>query len=158
MADVHSPETRSRNMSAIKGKDTKPEMLIRRGLHAHGFRYRLHDNRLPGKPDLVLPKYNAVILIHGCFWHCHKCGIFRWPKTRTELWRKKIEANAERDQRQLNELHHDWEMRSLVVWECALKGKQKRPMDEVVDLVDCWLGLEQSDPSYWYGSIQGYEQ
>ena len=158
MADVHSPETRSRNMSAIKGKDTKPEMLIRRGLHAHGFRYTLHDNRLPGKPDLVLPKYNAAILVHGCFWHCHECGIFRWPKTRTDFWRKKIEANAERDQRQLDELNYDWKMRSLVVWECALKGKHKRPIDEVVDQVDCWFSLEISDPGYWRGSIQGYEQ
>ncbi len=84
MADVHEPETRSYNMSRIKGKDTKPEMLVRKFLHANGFRYRLHVKKLPGKPDLVLPKYNSVIFVHGCFWHVHEgCRYFKIPETKT---------------------------------------------------------------------------
>jgi len=107
-----------------QGKDAKPEMLMRRGLYAHGFSYRLHDKRLPGKPDLVFWKYNSVVLIYGCFWHAHESATFHWPTTRTEFWRKKIEANLERDKRQVLELKHDFEMRSLVVWECASSWKR----------------------------------
>ncbi len=92
MADVHSKETRSYNMSQIKSRNTKPEMLVKKFLHAHGFRYRLHVKDLPGKPDLVLPKYKTVIFIHGCFWHGHEnCKYFVVPKTRTEWWLTKID-------------------------------------------------------------------
>ncbi len=98
MADVHSKETRSYNMSRIKGRDTKPELLIRRFLHANGFRYKLHDKSLPGKPDIVLPKYKTVIFVHGCFWHGHEgCKYYVVPKTRTESWLNKINGNIAND-------------------------------------------------------------
>ena len=98
MADVVSAEVRSRMMAGIRGKNTKPEMIIRRGLHARGFRYLLHDKRLPGKPDLVLPKHRAVIFVNGCFWHGHDCPLFKWPKTRKGFWRTKIARNRENDE------------------------------------------------------------
>ena len=95
MADVHDTATRSFNMSRIKGKNTKPEMLVRNFLHAHGYRYRLHDKKLPGKPDIVLPKYKTAIFVHGCFWHGHtNCKYFVVPKTRTEWWRNKNLSNV----------------------------------------------------------------
>lgn len=122
MADVVSPEVRSRMMSGIRGKDTKPEMIVRRGLHARGFRFLLHDRRLPGRPDLVLPKYRTVIFVHGCFWHGHGCHLFKWPKTRGLFWRAKIEANQSRDARALA-LLQDAGWRPLVVWECELKSQ-----------------------------------
>lgn len=121
MADVHSPETRSYNMSRIRGKNTKPEELIRKYLFAQGFRYRKNDARLPGKPDIVLPKYKTVIFVNGCFWHAHEdCRYFIWPKNNEEFWKKKIGGNIERDaknQRLLTDL--GW--RVIVVWECELK-------------------------------------
>lgn len=91
MADVVTPEKRSKMMSGIQGKNTKPELTIRKGLHALGFRYRLHGKTLPGKPDLVFPKYKAVIFIHGCFWHAHHCHLFKWPSTRVDFWQEKIQ-------------------------------------------------------------------
>ena len=97
MVDVVDRKTRSRMMSGIRGKNTRPELLIRKGLHARGFRFRLHDKRLPGKPDLVLPKYSAVIFVHGCFWHGHDCHLFKWPQSRREFWRKKITRNKVKD-------------------------------------------------------------
>ena len=98
MADVHSIATRSYNMSRIKGKNTKPEMLVRKYLFAHGFRYRLHSKKLPGKPDIVLPKYRTVIFVHGCFWHGHKsCKYYTVPKTNTEWWLNKIDGNKAND-------------------------------------------------------------
>src|SRR4051812_17927429 len=105
MSDVHNKATRSYNMSRIKGKDTKPEMLVRRFLHAQGFRYRLHVKDLPGKPDIVLPKYRTVIFVHGCFWHAHAgCKHNRQPKNNTEYWQPKIERNKERDAAQTTTL------------------------------------------------------
>ncbi|WP_162342541.1 very short patch repair endonuclease [Cyclobacterium salsum] len=98
MADVHEPEIRSYNMSRIKGKDTKPEMLVRKFLHAHGFRFKLHDKMLPGKPDIVLPKYNTIVQVHGCFWHGHEgCKYYVVPKTRTQWWLDKINADRQKD-------------------------------------------------------------
>ena len=98
MADVHNKATRSYNMSRVKGKDTPPELLVRRFLFAHGFRYRINVTSLPGKPDIVLPRYKKVIFINGCFWHGHRgCRYFVLPKTRTEWWLQKIKATAERD-------------------------------------------------------------
>ncbi len=121
MSDVHSPEARSYNMSRIHGKDTKPEELVRKFLFSQGFRYRKNDARLPGKPDIVLPKYKTVIFINGCFWHKHEgCKYFVWPKNNAEFWREKLLSNVERDKRdyqQLDEL--GW--RVIVVWECELK-------------------------------------
>src|SRR5262245_20506194 len=93
MADVLTPEQRRLNMSRIRGADTKPERLVRSALHARGFRFRLHRRDLPGKPDLALPRYRAVILVHGCFWHGHKCSLFQLPETRREFWEAKIRGN-----------------------------------------------------------------
>jgi DNA mismatch endonuclease, patch repair protein len=98
MTDVLTPEQRRLNMSRIRGRDTKPELLLRRGLHARGFRFRLNRKDLPGCPDLVFPRFRAVMFVHGCFWHWHDCPMFKWPATRTDSWRKKIEGNTKRDQ------------------------------------------------------------
>ena len=121
MADVHSKETRSYNMSRIRSKNTKPEMLVRKFLFSKGFRYRLHDKKLPGKPDIVLPKYKTVVFIHGCFWHGHEgCKYFVIPKTRTEWWVNKIAGNKKNDlisQQLLKDL--GWNV--LEIWECDLK-------------------------------------
>src|SRR5664279_274178 len=121
MADVHTKATRSYNMSRIKGKNTKPEMLVRKFLHSHGFRYRLHDKKLPGKPDIVLPKYKTVIFVNGCFWHGHgSCKYFVIPKTKTEWWLSKINSNKERDNLYVL-LLKDAGWRSITLWECSLK-------------------------------------
>ena len=121
MADVHNKQQRSYNMSRIKGKDTKPEMLVRKFLHANGCRYKLHDKKLPGKPDIVLPKYRTVIFVHGCFWHGHtNCKYFVVPKTRTEWWTDKINRNKANDEKAIKVLKKDgWKV--IVVWECKLK-------------------------------------
>lgn len=125
-------------MAGIRGKDTKPELIIRRGLHARGFRYRLHDGKLPGKPDLVFSSRQAVILIHGCFWHGHDCDLFRWPGSRIEFWREKITRNRERDACNLDQLAAaGW--RVLVLWECSLKGRVSRPAAEIIDAAARWL-------------------
>ena len=138
MADIVGKATRSRIMARIRGKDTRPEMLVRRGLHARGFRYRLHDRRLPGRPDLVFAQYRAVILVHGCFWHGHHCHLFRWPKSRAEFWRRKITGNRERDAGNLARLRaHGW--RVLVIWECALRGSRRHPLDSVLNDAVAWL-------------------
>ena len=125
-------------MSAIRGSNTRPELTIRKGLHALGFRYRLHDRKAPGKPDMVFPRYRAVILVHGCFWHQHDCHLFKWPKTRTEFWAHKIKSNRDRDRNVLSLLKADgW--RVLTVWECALKGKTRLQPDELIDSIGSWL-------------------
>ena len=122
MADVHDKETRSYNMSRIKGKDTKPEILVRKFLHAQGFRYRLHVKNLPGKPDIVLPKYKIVIFVHGCFWHGHEnCKYFVVPKTRSEWWLNKINGNIANDKKTLTSLQ-DLGWKVIEIWECQLKS------------------------------------
>ena len=123
MADIVDKETRSRMMSGIRGKNTKPELLIREALHAAGFRYRLHVKDLPGKPDLVFPKYHAIIFIHGCFWHGHDCKRgARAPKDNAPYWQAKIERNRARDGRVLADLVAlGWQAR--VLWECELKDE-----------------------------------
>ena len=125
MADVHSPKTRSYNMSRIRSKDTKPEEIVRKYLFSKGFRYRKNDTRFPGKPDIVLPKYKTVIFVNGCFWHMHEgCKSFVWPKNNEEFWRNKIMSNAERDKRNYQLIQQQgW--RVLVVWECELRSKVK---------------------------------
>ena len=141
MVDVHTPIQRSRNMAAIKGKNTKPELIIRKELHRLGFRYRLHYSALPGSPDLVFPKYKAVILINGCFWHKHECHMFKWPKNNAEFWRAKIEKNFIRDSKNSDYLVAlGW--KSLVIWECALKGRKKIPIDQVIESTALWLRSE----------------
>ncbi|MGD9995070.1 MAG: very short patch repair endonuclease [Salinivirgaceae bacterium] len=121
MADVHDKKTRSYNMSRIKGKNTKPEILVRKFLHKNGFRFRLNYNKLPGKPDIVLPKYKTVIFINGCFWHGHQnCKYFVIPKTRTEWWLEKINGTIQRDIQKKAALE-DLGYRVLIIWECELK-------------------------------------
>lgn len=121
MADVHSKETRSYNMSKIRSKDTKPELFVRKFLHSHGFRYRLHVKDLPGKPDIVLPKYKTTIFIHGCFWHGHTgCKYYVIPKTRTDWWIDKISKNKSNDEKSKQKLIElGWNV--LEIWECDLK-------------------------------------
>lgn len=121
MSDVHDKQTRSYNMSQIKGKNTKPELLVRKFLFANGFRYKLHDKKLSGKPDIVLPKLKTVIFVHGCFWHGHSnCRYFVLPKTRTEWWLKKIERNKQLDFKNLIKLKAiGWEV--FTIFECELK-------------------------------------
>ena len=130
-------------MSGIRGTDTIPELMLRKGLHALGFRYKLHDRNLPGKPDLVFPKYNAVLFANVCFWHAHDCHLFKWPKSREDFWRKKIGGNRERDKKIAAQLREK-EWRILRVWECALKGRTKIDLGSVLELSALWLrGNEQ---------------
>ena len=125
-------------MARIKGKNTKPEMVLRRALHALGFRYRLHVSGMPGKPDLVLPRYRAAVFIHGCFWHGHDCELFRIPATRSDFWREKLAGNRARDDAALDSLAAmGW--RTLVVWECAMRGKSRRSADEIACRMAEWL-------------------
>lgn len=131
MVDVLTPEQRRHNMSRIRGKDTKPELLLRRQLHAMGFRFRLHRKDLPGRPDLVFPGRRAVIFVHGCFWHGHGCALSKMPATRPEFWRTKIDNNRKRDRRTIDMLMADgW--RVLVVWECSLRGAGRTNGNEAV--------------------------
>lgn len=136
MADVHSPQVRSRNMSKIKGTNTKPEMIVRRHLFSKGFRYRKNDVRLPGKPDIVLPKYKTVIFVNGCFWHKHNgCKYFVWPKSNPEFWKSKIEGNVDRDI--LNhQLLRDAGWNVIVVWECELKKDiREQTLERLVEIL-----------------------
>ncbi|WP_325065417.1 very short patch repair endonuclease [Parerythrobacter jejuensis] len=126
------PETRSHMMSRIGGKNTKPELLIRSGLHRRGYRYRLHDRTLPGRPDIVLAQWRTIIEVRGCFWHGHDCHLFRWPETRAQFWRDKIKANVQRDEKNRAAiLGMGW--RLAEVWECQLKGRMRRPLADVLD-------------------------
>jgi DNA mismatch endonuclease (patch repair protein) len=138
MPDVHDTATRSRNMAAITGRDTKPELIIRKALHARGFRYRLHVKDLPGRPDMVFPRYRAALFVNGCFWHGHDCDLFRWPRTREDFWRNKISANVRRDGANHGRLE-EAEWRVGVVWECALKGPARMEGSLLTDSVSNWL-------------------
>ena len=124
MADVHEPAVRSYNTSQIKGKDTKPELLVRKYLHKRGFRYSLHNKNLHGRPDMVFKKYRTVIFVNGCFWHGHKnCKYFTLPKTRTDWWKTKIERTIERENMAIQQLiNSNW--RVLTIWECQLRPKR----------------------------------
>lgn len=127
---------RSEMMSRIRSRNTKPEMVVRQGLHALGFRYRLHAKNLPGSPDMVLPKYKSAIFIHGCFWHAHEgCQNFRVPKSNTGFWKEKLARNIERDARQIKELE-DAGWRVLVVWECATRNLSTK---KLVETIAAWL-------------------
>jgi len=139
--DVVDPATRSRMMAGIRSKDTKPELVVRRGLHALGFRFRLHERSLPGKPDLVLPRWRAVIQIHGCFWHGHHCHLFKWPSTRQDFWRIKIGRNQARD-REVDAALDQAGWRVLTIWECALKGPGRLGTEAVVEGAAAWLRSE----------------
>lgn len=134
MADVHDRETRSYNMSRIKSKDTKPEIIVRKFLFTNGFRYRLYDKKLPGKPDIVLPKYKSAIFVNGCFWHGHdNCKYFVVPKTRTQWWLKKINRNKQLDMENFLKLKKEgWKVFSI--FECELKGtKQQRTLNKLLN-------------------------
>lgn len=138
MTDNLPPEVRSRIMASIRGKDTKPEIVIRKALHALGFRYRLHKRGLPGRPDIVLRKYNAVIFVHGCFWHMHNCHIFKMPTSRMSYWKEKLEANRARDEKNTKALmSQGW--RVLVVRECAIFGRTSFKLDIIANRMARWL-------------------
>lgn len=124
MADVVTPQVRSRMMSGIRGRDTKPEMTVRRYLHGCGLRYRLHDRSLPGAPDLVFRKFRVVVMVHGCFWHQHpNCQYATTPKNNSEFWQTKFAGNVERDKRSIERLvATGW--RVIVLWECGLRGSR----------------------------------
>lgn len=144
MTDRISPAHRSWNMSRIRGKDTAPEIRLRKMLHRAGYRFRLHAPDLPGKPDIVLPKYRAAIFVHGCFWHGHNCHLFRMPATRTEFWRAKIAGNRHRDDRVREALlQSGW--RRLAIWECALKGRERLEFASVLDQVYEWIEGDEKD-------------
>ncbi|MES0110173.1 DNA mismatch endonuclease Vsr [Mesorhizobium sp. M0013] len=142
MPDVFDAATRSRMMAGIRSKDTKPEMLLRRGLHARGLRYLLHDRRLPGRPDMVFPARRAVLFAHGCFWHGHDCPLFRLPLTRPEFWAAKIQKNQEIDARSTAALA-DAFWRVGIVWECALKGRGRLPLDPLLDACAGWVAGDE---------------
>ena len=136
MVDIVSPEVRSRMMSGIRGKDTQPEMRIRRLLHGRGFRYRLHDRDLPGAPDLVLTRYRVAIFVHGCYWHRHPgCPYATTPTSRVEFWQRKFDQNVARDRNVIDQLlEADW--RVIVVWECGLRGaKFEEELDWIADTI-----------------------
>ncbi len=132
LADIVPPEVRSRMMAGIGPANTKPEMIVRRGLHARGWRYRLPVKHLPGKPALVFSARRAVIMVHGCFWHGHDCGLFRWPSTREEFWREKIMGNINRDHN-VRALLSESGWRLCNVWECTLKGPSRIPLDDLLE-------------------------
>jgi DNA mismatch endonuclease (patch repair protein) len=137
MVDIVDAATRSRMMSGIRGRNTKPEILIRSLLHRRGFRFRLDARDLAGRPDIVLPRYRAVIFVHGCFWHGHNCHLFKWPQTRAEFWRDKIGRNRANDAKaQAALLEAGW--RVATVWECALRGAN-RDIDGVLQRLIDWL-------------------
>ena len=130
--DVHDKKTRSYNMSMIKGKNTKPEELVRKYLFSQGFRYRKNVRTLPGSPDIVLPKYKTVIFVNGCFWHGHKgCRYFVWPENNADFWREKITTNIQRDANKIALLEQaGW--RVMVVWECELKTTKSNRLDQLI--------------------------
>lgn len=144
MTDIVRPKTRSRMMAGIRGKNTQPEKLLRSALHKLGWRYRLHCKQLPGKPDMVFPRHHAIILVNGCFWHGHDCHLFKWPKTRPEFWRTKIEENRTRDRKNLA-IYRELGWKTLIVWECSLKGRSKLGIKQVATIADKWLQFDTQD-------------
>jgi DNA mismatch endonuclease (patch repair protein) len=136
VTDIVDKNTRSRMMAGIKGKDTKPELALRRALHVRGFRFRLHSKQIDGRPDIVLSKHNAVVFVHGCFWHQHAgCRYATTPSTRAEYWREKFQSNLIRDNAvQQRLLQRGW--RVAIVWECALHGSRS---DIATDMLTAWL-------------------
>lgn len=138
MADVVDKATRSRMMAGIRGKNTKPELVIRSALHRRGLRFKLHDAALPGKPDLVFPKFGAVVFIHGCFWHRHECQYFKWPRSNKAFWRSKLLGNVRRDAVMLSALENaGW--RVCVLWECGLKQKNIAVLDRIHEQIAKWI-------------------
>lgn len=138
MADIVTPEKRSKMMAGIRGKNTKPELILRKALFRRGLRYRLHSKDLQGKPDLVFPRFRAVIFVHGCFWHQHNCPLFRLPTTRQDFWKAKLDGNVARNMRQRQSLiETGW--RVCVVWECSLRGRARISPETVAEQCHYWL-------------------
>ncbi|MCT2539978.1 very short patch repair endonuclease [Sedimentimonas flavescens] len=137
MTDIVDQQTRSRMMAGIRGKDTKPELALRRALHVRGFRFRLHSNKVYGRPDLVLPKHHAAVFVNGCFWHRHQgCRYTTTPSTRQDFWQAKFKANVARDEAVSGKLLEDgW--RIATVWECALRKPDQ--VNSTADLLTAWL-------------------
>lgn len=150
MVDIVDARTRSQMMSNIRGKDTKPELALRRALHARGFRFRLHVKDVPGRPDIVFPKYSAVVFVHGCFWHRHAgCRYATVPKTRAEFWKTKFAANVSRDAAVHDKLtSKGW--RVATVWECALRNP--KAMTQTAEMVATWL--KSDEPEIELGELQ----
>lgn len=148
MADTVDRETRSRMMRGIRGTNTRPEIAVRRLLHAAGYRFRIHVRSLPGRPDIVLRRHHAVVLVHGCFWHGHDCPLFRIPGTRTQFWTAKIERNRANDARTIKALRgNGW--RIAQVWECALKGRGRLDPERLAARLTRWI--ESGSPSLVLG-------
>lgn len=148
--DSVSAAKRSQMMANIRSKDTKPEMIIRRQLHRSGFRYRLHVKGLPGKPDIVLPRYRAVILVNGCFWHGHDCSLYRPPKSRQVYWTTKITRNQQKDERTVSELLKlGW--RVCIISECAVRWPYPN-IEDLIFRITCWI---KSENSFYHESGRG---
>ena len=131
MPDTLTTAQRRHCMSQVKGRNTEPEIVLRRWLWSKGFRYRLHATKLPGKPDIVFPGKKKVIFVHGCFWHKHDCGHFSWPKSNAEFWKKKIQGNVKRDRRNAKAIiQAGW--KSFAVWECELKKEVSQHLQKKV--------------------------
>jgi len=146
MTDVHSKKIRSKNMAAIKGKNTKPEIKIAEALCKRKIKFKTHVKELPGNPDFVLKDFGAVIFVHGCFWHEHHCHLFHWPSTRKNFWKEKIHKNLLRDRRNERLLKQEgWWI--LKIWECALKGKKKIDFNILMDRVENWIRYEKRSKS-----------
>ena len=147
MADIVDPATRSRMMAGIQSKNTKPETLIRRGLHARGFRYSLHSKKLPGKPDIVMPKWRVVIFVHGCFWHRHGCSLSKMPTSNAAFWDAKLAANQCRDESVKQQLA-DTGWRTATVWECATRGKFAiENLSTLLDRLAIWIRNKAESPT-----------
>jgi DNA mismatch endonuclease (patch repair protein) len=146
--DIVDKTTRSRMMSGIRGRNTKPEILIRHALHARGFRYRIHDRKLPGKPDIVLKQFRAVIFINGCFWHGHDCHLFKLPSTRSDFWLNKFEENRMRDRKAIDELRlSGW--RICTIWECAVRGKNRELLFEhFMERLTSWIRSDSASTEF----------
>lgn len=154
MADVLTPEQRRLNMSRIRGKNTKIELLLRKALHARGLRYRLHRKDLPGRPDLIFPGRKVVVFIHGCFWHGHDCPLFKMPATRREFWAGKIAGNRKRDRQAAASLQTTgW--RVLIIWECAFRGPNRHPVAHVADEAAAFVCPPTHTPMMAYQELTG---
>jgi DNA mismatch endonuclease, patch repair protein len=153
MADVHDPAARSRNMRAIRNKDTKPELKLRGILAALGHTFELHARDLPGTPDLVLRDHHIAIFMNGCFWHGHDCYLFRMPEARRDFWQPKIEKTRERDMVKWEALLN-LEWRVLVVWECSVKGRLRQTEESLAREVEEWIGALKNSPRYRFHSLR----
>jgi DNA mismatch endonuclease, patch repair protein len=133
--DVHSKNIRSYNMAQIKGENTNPEIIIRKFLFSQGYRYRIHYNKLPGKPDVVFPLKNIALFINGCFWHKHDCNNFKWPKSNYDFWKKKITGNVKRDNKNYNAItQQGWKY--FVIWECEIKSQKNELFKRIIAFLE----------------------